>query len=128
MIVLDTHTWLWWTNESINLSVGAGEAIKQADLIGIPVISCWEISMLVAKSRIELSMDVEVWIDLALQHPKVKLLPLTPAIAVLSTQLPGDFHGDPADRLIVATSLIQQAPLISKDRKIQSWGYVEVIW
>jgi PIN domain nuclease of toxin-antitoxin system len=128
MIVLDTHTWLWWTNESINLSGRADEAIKQADLIGIPVISCWEISMLVAKSRIELSMDVEVWIDLALQHPKVKLLPLTPAIAVLSTQLPGDFHGDPADRLIVATSLIQQAPLISKDRKIQSWGYVEVIW
>ena len=128
MIVLDTHTWLWWTNESINLSGKADEAIKQADLIGIPVISCWEISMLVAKSRIELSMDVEVWIDLALQHPKVKLLPLTPAIAVLSTQLPGDFHGDPADRFIVATSLIQQAPLISKDRKIQSWGYVEVIW
>jgi PIN domain nuclease of toxin-antitoxin system len=128
MIVLDTHTWLWWTNESMNLSGRADEAIKQADLIGIPVISCWEISMLVAKSRIELSMDVEVWIDLALQHPKVKLLPLTPAIAVLSTQLPGDFHGDPADRFIVATSLIQQAPLISKDRKIQSWGYVEVIW
>jgi PIN domain nuclease of toxin-antitoxin system len=119
---------LWWTNESINLSARADEAIKQADPIGIPVISCWEISMLVAKSRIELSMDVEVWIDLALQHPKVKLLPLTPAIAVLSTQLPGDFHGDPADRLIVATSLMQQAPLISKDRKIQSWGYVEVIW
>jgi PIN domain nuclease of toxin-antitoxin system len=111
MIVLDTHTWLWWTNESMNLSGRADEAIKQADLIGIPVISCWEISMLVAKSRIELSMDVEVWIDLALQHPKVKLLPLTPAIAVLSTRLPGDFHGDPADRFIVATSLIQQAPL-----------------
>jgi PIN domain nuclease of toxin-antitoxin system len=84
--------------------------------------------MLVAKSRIGLSMDVEVWLDLALHRPKVKLLPLTPGIAVLSTQLPGDFHGDPADGLIVATSLIHQASLISKDRKIHNWGYVEVIW
>jgi len=128
MIILDTHTWLWWTNESTNLSSKADEAIQQTDLIGIPAIACWEVAMLVAKSRIGLSMDVEIWLDLAFQRPKVKLLPLTPAISVLSTRLPGDFHGDPADRLIVATTVIHQASLISKDRKIQIWGYVEVIW
>jgi PIN domain nuclease of toxin-antitoxin system len=49
--------------------------------------------MLVAKSRIGLSMDVQVWIDIALQSPKVRLLSLTPEIAVLATRLPGEFHG-----------------------------------
>ena len=73
-------------------------------------------------------MDIGVWIDLALQHSKVKLLPLTPEIAVLSTRLPGDFHGDPADRLIVATSLAHNAALISKDKKIKNWGFISVYW
>jgi len=84
--------------------------------------------MLVAKQRIGLNMDVEVWIDLALQRPRVKLLPLTPTISVLSTRLPGVFHGDPADRLIVASSLAYNAPLVSKDEKITAWGFVSVCW
>lgn len=84
--------------------------------------------MLVAKKRVGLSMDVAVWIDLALQRPKVKLLPLTPEIAVLSTRLPGDFHGDPADRLIVASSLAAGAPLVTKDRAITDWGYLSIRW
>ena len=128
MIILDTHAWLWWNNESSNLSNSARTAIDLTDEIGIPAMSCWEVAMLAGKSRIELSMDVEVWINLALEHPKVKLLPLTPQIAVLSTRLPGEFHGDPADRLIVATALTHQVPLISKDRLIQKWGYLQVIW
>jgi PIN domain nuclease of toxin-antitoxin system len=73
-------------------------------------------------------MDVQVWIETSLQRPNVKLLPLTPQIAVLSTQLPGGFHGDPADRLIVASSLVHQSPLVSKDEKIQQWGHLQVIW
>jgi PIN domain nuclease of toxin-antitoxin system len=101
-------------NESNKLSVNALEAINNADLIGIPAISCWEIAMLVEKLRIGLSMDVQIWLDLALQHPNVQLLPLTPEIAVLSTQLPRRFHGDPSDRLIVASSLVHKAPLVSK--------------
>ncbi len=128
MIILDTHAWIWWTNESTNLSVKALDAIQETDLIGIPAISCWELAMLVSKRRMGLSMDVQVWIDLALQRPKVKLLPLTPEIAVLSTRLPGDFHGDPSDRLIVASSLVHRSPLVSKDEKIQNWQYLQVIW
>ena len=84
--------------------------------------------MLVSKQRIGLSMDVEIWIDLALQRPNVELLPLTPEIAVLSTRLPGNFHGDPADRIIVASSLSNNATLITKDEKITDWGFVPVFW
>lgn len=117
MIILDTHAWIWWTNESTKLAARAKETIEQSDSIGISAISCWELAMLVAKGRLGLSMDVQVWIELALQRPKIILLPLTPEIAVLSTRLPGDFHGDPADRLIVASSLVHKAALVSKDEK-----------
>ncbi|MGL5033029.1 MAG: type II toxin-antitoxin system VapC family toxin [Microcystaceae cyanobacterium] len=128
MIILDTHAWFWWLTESPKLSIKAAEAIEVNTAIGISAISCWELAMLVAKQRIILSMDVQKWIDLAFQHPKAKLLPLSPEIAVVSTRLPGHFHGDPADRLIVASSLVNKISLISKDEKIQKWGYVSTIW
>ncbi len=128
MIILDTHAWIWWTTDSSNLSEKASKAIKNASRIGIPAICCWEIAMLAAKKRIGLSMDVQVWIDLALQKNRVQIVPLTPEIAVLSSRLPGEFHGDPADRLIVATSLALKAPLVSKDCKISSCGFVRTIW
>jgi PIN domain nuclease of toxin-antitoxin system len=128
MIILDTHAWLWWVNESEKLAPRAQEIIQGADQIGICAISCWEVAMLIAKGRLGLSMDVQVWIDLGLQRPKVILLPLIPEIAVLATRLPGNFHGDPADRLIVASCLVHKAALVSKDKKIQQWGYLDVIW
>jgi len=128
VIILDTHAWIWWTTDSSNLSEKASKAIKNASRIGIPAICCWEIAMLAAKKRIGLSMDVQVWIDLALQKNKVQIVPLSPEIAVLSSRLPGEFHGDPADRLIVATSLALKAPLVSKDCKISSCGFVRTIW
>jgi PIN domain nuclease of toxin-antitoxin system len=128
MIILDTHVWLWWMNESSKLSVNALEAINTADVIGIPAISCWEIAMLVEKSRIGLSMDVQIWLDLALQYQNVQLLPLTPEIAVRSTRLPKGFHGDPSDRLIVASSLVHKASLVSKNETIRQYSYLQVIW
>jgi PIN domain nuclease of toxin-antitoxin system len=128
MIILDTHAWIWWVNESSQLASHAEKIIQEADQIGVCAISCWEVAMLVAKGRLGLSMDVQVWIDLALQRPKVILLPLTPEIAVLATRLPGNFHGDPADRLIVASCLLHQAALVSKDEKIQQWSYLQVFW
>ena len=128
MIVLDTHAWIWWVNESERLSDTAQLTIQQTDRVGIAAISCWEVAMLVAKERIGFSVDVQIWIELALQRPRVELLPITPEIAVRSTRLPDGFHGDPADRLIVATSLVHKRHLVSKDRKITSSGAVNVVW
>ncbi len=128
MIILDTHAWIWWTSESPNLSEKAADAIKNASQIGIPAICCWELAMLESKKRIGLNIDVQVWIDLALQKEKVQLIPLSPEIAVLSTRLPEEFHGDPADRIIVASSLVNKAPLVSKDTKISSCNFVRTIW
>lgn len=129
MIVLDTHVWFFWVNDSREaLSRDALQAIESNETLGVSVISCWEIAMLVAKERLRLSIDVQLWVDQALKYPGIKLLNLNPQIAVLSTRLPGHFHGDPADRIIVATCMQHHVPLVSKDKRIQTWGNLRVIW
>jgi PIN domain nuclease of toxin-antitoxin system len=128
MIILDTHAWIWWVNESARLSSAAQQAIAAADQLGVHVICCWEVAMLVEKRRLGLRMDVEQWVDLALQRPRTTLLPFSPRAAVLASRLRGAFHGDPADRFIASSCLIHGAPLVSKDRRIRDWGGIEVIW
>ena len=129
MIVLDTHAWLFWVDENFKaLSKKAGAALEHADVLGVSAISCWEIAMLVSKQRLAFRIDVEDWITQALKYPKVQLLNLEPNISVLSTRLPGKFHGDPADRIIVATCMKYDAPLVTKDRNIRRWKRIETIW
>lgn len=126
-ILLDTHAWIWWVTDSPRLSLPAATAIAQANQIAVHIISCWEVAMLVEKGRLKFDRDVANWIDLALQRPKVILLPFEPSAAVLAARLK-DFHGDPADRFLVASCLTHHLPLISTDQLIQQWGQIEVIW
>lgn len=127
MIVLDTHTWIWWHSDPDQLSKLAVKQIRAADRIGVSAISCWELAMMVAKGRITLDRSPVDWMLEALAAEKAELVPITPAIAVRSTQL-GGFHGDPADRLIVATALSESVPLVTKDQQIRDYASVKTIW
>ena len=129
MIVIDTHIWIWWVNGSPNLKPSQLHQLiaNQSQGIGISVISCWEVAMLVEKGRITLTFAVADWVNQALQYPGVRLLPLTPRIAVESTQLPGTFHQDPADRIIVATARTHNCKLLTVDSKILAYPYVQAI-
>lgn len=71
---------------------------------------------------------MEVWLDLALKLPRVRLAHLTPRIAVRSSRLGEGFLGDPADRIIVATALEYGCPIVSKDERIRKYSDVRVIW
>ena len=114
--VLDTHAWIW-------MSAGAPEAVAAATFRGrciVSAISVWEVSMLAEKGRLELRPDLDVWIATNLTAP-VELEPISPAICIASCRLPA-FHGDPADRLIVATAMTLGLPLITGDKKITAWN------
>lgn len=113
MIVLDTHAWLWWVSKPSSLSQTARRRIERETRIGIPAICCLEVSTQVAKGRISLDRDILEWMNAALGMRKVELLPLTPAVAVTAAQLGNNFPGDPADRLIAATAIIEAAPLVT---------------
>ena len=65
------------------------------------------------------------WLDQALAYPGMRLLELTPRIIVESTQLPGTFHRDPADQLIVAIARVYTCPLVTVDRKILEYPHVQ---
>jgi PIN domain nuclease of toxin-antitoxin system len=122
LIVLDTHAWIWLINgdEQLRLSEALPliERVAQLSNVKVSAISVWEVSMLEAKGRISFSMECLDWVKQALAAPGISLVPLTPEIAVLSSRLPGEFHGDPADRIIVATALELSASLVTKDKKI----------
>ena len=128
MIVLDTHAWLWWVSDPSRLSRAANRKIRTATQIGISAISCLEVATAVTKGRITLDREVLDWLEQALSLRKVELLPLTPLIAVKATQLGNDFPGDPADRVIAATSIVESAPLVTKDSRVHDSGAVTVIW
>jgi PIN domain nuclease of toxin-antitoxin system len=128
MILLDTHAWVWWCSGSPQLTSRAAKAIRAEDDIGVVSMSCWEVGMLVAKKRLVLDRNVETWVDQALKVPKVRLLQLTPRIALKSTMLGDGFHGDPVDRIIVSTALEYGIPVVSKDRRISEFPGLKVIW
>ena len=88
----------------------------------LSVISVWELGVLEAKGRIRLHMSCDQWVREALATPGLSLAPLTPDIALESSRLPGSFHGDPADRIIVATARSFGARLLTRDRQMLEYG------
>lgn len=99
--------------------------IEQAAAAGrlfVSVMSVWEVGMLEAARRIRLSTDVHTWVARARRPPGPRVAQLTPTIALESTRLPGDIHRDPADRIIVATARQLSAVLVTRDRRLLSYG------
>ena len=129
MILLDTHAWVWWTVDPDQLSETQRQEITESeeDLIGVSAISCWEVAKLCEYGRLDLPVGLADWFRLALGYPGVSLLPLTPEVAIESTNLPGDFHRDPSDQIIVATARIHECPLVTSDDKITYYPHVQTI-
>lgn len=126
IVVLDTHIWVWWVHGAPELREGFRSALEENEAggLGVSVISCWEVAKLVEYDRLELPCAVEEWLDQARTYPGFRLLDLTPRIAVESTRLPGTFHRDPADQMIVATARIYDRPLVTADEKILGYPHV----
>jgi len=125
-LLLDTHFWIWLQNGEPGVFTGpirrAIEAAAAAGRLYLSVISVWEVALLESKGRIELSLPCGLWVQQALDIPGLVLTPLTPEIAIESCNLPPPFHGDPADRIIVATARNMGARLLTRDDKIIEYG------
>lgn len=124
-LLLDTHVWIWLMlgDERLNLSFRRTvEQHKENEPILISAISVWELGMLVERKRIELEMDCLDWVEQALASSNIDLMPLSPRIAIQSTRLPEKPHGDPADRILIATAHEYNAILVTHDQKILEYG------
>lgn len=132
MISLDTHVLLWWASgERDRLSAPAIRAIE-AELDGgrilVSSICAWELAMLVDRGRVALSIDTEEWLALAASVEALQFVPVDNDIAIKSVALPGEFHKDPADRIIVATARKLATPLVTADEKILAYPHLRTIW
>ena len=124
-LILDTHALIWVLEGKKTLNNKTVDLITEVSSTGnliIPAISLWEIAMLSKKEKIKLNQPLDTWMKEVLSLPYMKLANLTPEISIESCNLPGDFHGDPADRMIVATSRIFDSPLVTRDRKILEYA------
>ena len=121
-VLLDTHLWLWWLLGSPQLTTGQRRAIDQAAQarqLRLAAISLWEAQMLQAKGRLQLDRPFEHWLRRAAAADVITVLPLDCEVVICVNSLPADFHGDPADRLIVATALAHGLPLATLNSTIR---------
>ena len=83
---------------------------------------------MVTRERIKVKIDPKRWLNSAIGNSGLRVIELTPEIAMDSCNLPGGFHKDPADQIIVATARTHGLTLLTKDRKIIGYPYVKAIW
>ncbi len=124
--LLDTHVWIWLVNGGPEgLLLAATDAIRRASAesaLAVSAISVWEVAMLESKGRLQLHMDCIEWVSETTRRAGLRIIPLSPEIAVASTRLPGDLHGDPADRIIAATARREGAILVTRDRALLGYA------
>ncbi len=133
MLILDTHVWVWLMEGTRKLKPSVRKQIQKCvpdNSLGISAISVWEIAMLESRGRIVFNEECSEWVNMALSAPGISLIPLSPKISIAATRLPGDIHGDPADRIIVATARSCGGILVTADRFILDYsknGHVRTI-
>lgn len=125
-LLLDTHVWLWTLDATPGaLSLPVRDAIALAAeqrRLFVSDFSLWEVAMLSAKGRLEVAGDVHAWLDRAALAPGIELVPVSRQTLVRSTTLPGEPHGDPADRILLATAQSLGASLLTCDRGIIAYA------
>lgn len=130
-LILDTHVWLWWLLGQPQLSTIERDALDDLAASGTPPglspISLWEAQMLAAKGRLELFSQLSDWLPVAASPETVHLLPMDIAVILALDNLPKEFHGDPADRIITATARANNLPLATHDGNIRR-SLVTKIW
>ena len=117
-VLLDTHIWVWWLTPGSLLSRAERDALDaeagRRELF-LSAISLWEAQVLHAKRRFELPLPFAEWLARASDDRMISVLPLSVEVVLALDALPASFHGDPADRLIVAIARAHAMPLATHD-------------
>lgn len=129
MILLDTHALLWWALDPDQLSKAAAEAVRSMEQNGgfASSISMWELGIRVERGQLELPITVDELARRVEKSGVVELVAVDTKTWLRTLSLDWE-HRDPADRVIVATALIKEVPVLTKDRILHEFGGVECVW
>lgn len=128
MTVLDTHAWVWWTDGDPRLSEAAAAEIDSSEELLVSAISAWEVATLERLGRLKLVPDTRAWIRRALSQPRLVPVPVSPDVAMTAGSLLAPFPGDPADRIIYATTVTAGTRLVTADRRLARHDPQRVVW
>ena len=121
-LLLDTHFWIWWLTPKSPLKSAERDALDataEAGGLCLAAISLWEAQLLHSKQRLQLPLPFSEWLTRATEPRVLTVLPIDREVVIAVDGLPKRFHGDPADRLIVATARTHGIPLATRDRVIR---------
>jgi len=126
-LLLDTHSFLWFIDDSPRLSTAARHLIEDTgNEICLSMASVWEIAIKISAGKLDLGRPIETRIPQELRDNNMNLLSITldhaAAVAVLPLH-----HRDPFDRMLVALSRVEQMPLVSSDVALDAYG-VTRLW
>jgi PIN domain nuclease of toxin-antitoxin system len=131
VILLDTHVLLWLVEGHDRLGRQTKRRIEsEAGDIHLSAMSFWEIAMLIDKRRIALAMPLEAWMERLFATGGFKTVGIDPAIAADAGSLPDRIHGDPCDRMLIATARSMACPILTGDGAILDYaalGHVAAI-
>jgi PIN domain nuclease of toxin-antitoxin system len=131
VIVLDTHALLWWLADSAQLSSRARQLVKRSAgrrELSASAASVMEVATLVRRGRLALSMTFDEWLREVRLLPELAIAPITADIAARAGTYGDGVHGDPVDRLIIATAQLSNARLVTADKAIHSLKIVQSVW
>lgn len=124
-VLLDTHMWIWWVLGKAEISErerAARGAAAESGGVALSAISLWEVQMLHSLGRVRLDRPLETWLIEAASPAVVQVIPRNVPVVLAIDDLPPEFHGDPADRIIAATARTFDLPLATRDKAIRRSG------
>jgi PIN domain nuclease of toxin-antitoxin system len=125
-LLLDTHIWLWTLDGTRGMMTGSSVALvagAAADgRLFVSDMSFWEVSLKAAKGKLTLPLDATLWLERAAKAPGIQFLPVTRNVLIQSTRLPGDLHGDPVDRILLAQAQLRGLSLLTCDRLLVDYA------
>lgn len=130
MIVLDTNALIWLTTARENLSAKASKYIEKGmaeENVFISSFSIWEVALLAKKKRLNIKIGFDRWLTNVKEMSSLKIAAIDADIAESSVWLEWE-HNDPADRIIVATALSLNCPLVTSDQKLLDCKLIKTIW
>jgi PIN domain nuclease of toxin-antitoxin system len=125
-LLLDTHIVLWLDSGDKRLRSATLDLIeacwRRGGTVLVSTITSWEIALLVSLGRINLDLPADAWVERFADHPGIEVIPLTHRAASRAYRLDGLENRDPGDRLLIATAIERESPLVTYDARIVRFG------